>query len=1134
MRYDHLNDLKKKNNRGSDEYYDETSTPPFAHSFLLTGVISQDYVDLSGDGMSPDDLGSYTKFNYTLSEKNFGWRNPIQKDHASYNEGLKSLAVGKESDDKGSIIYGEKELWYMHTIETKTHIAEFHTSNRLDAYGIKDINGGLDETSPMKKLDKIVLYTREEKAKETRELDYVAIPIKTVHFEYDYTLCPGYPNNLRSGQNNAGGKLTLRKVYFTYGNSNKGVLNDYEFTYGENKGALNPSYNLKAYDRWGNYSPNFTASCDNGNIPTKPEFPYVIQNKIEEDQYAVAWHMTEIKLPSGGKIQVDYESDDYAYVQDRKAMQMFFVDGVINNPTDQTVDNVLYNGESGNNYLVFKLQDPVASLNQAVIKDFYLKDIQQLSFRFFMNLGSNAQEYVPGYAEIDRSAYGVYQHKTNGNGEYTHGYVKLKGVGIKHSDDNGGMNPISKAGWQFMRLNLPRKAYGQNSPNEDSFVQILKAMGSTFSQIEQYINGFNKDLRGKGYSKTFVPGKSWVRFHNPNGHKLGGGSRVKKVVISDQWEEMGGGYTRTYGQEYNYETTEDINGITRTISSGVASYEPIAGGDENPFRRPIFTSQKAYLAPGIDSYQEEPFGEDFMPSPSVVYSKVTVKNIQNDEVKRNATGRVVHEFYTAKDFPTKINRTSPNVARSGNKDNVSNILKISVQDYATVSQGFSIVLNDMHGKQKAQRVYPEASNDPISWVEYHYAVDKDEIENTHKVMYKYNSDGLIQDAEIGLEMDVAVDMRESRNKTTSGGASFNTDGFLAAIFPFVLPTIFPNYAQEETQFRSATVTKVINKAGILKETVAFDLGSQVSTTNELYDAKTGEVLLTKTVNQFDDEVYNFTYPAHWAYDEMGSSYENVGFREKNKTLSSLNSKYFNEGDELLLRKGNITKRVWVTSTMGGLSVKDINGSSSYSEEYNDILLIRSGKRNMQATPIGTVTTLTNPIKTINGKASLSFDQVINAQATEFTDEWSVFCNCGVDPNGDGYNPYKEGARGIWRPNRAFVYLTEREQTNLNGNLNIRQDGVFKTFKPFWQPPTRAGMSWFADETNWQYTTDITEFSTYGFELENQDALGRFSASIYGYSNTLPMGVANNSEYREIAFDSFEDYRTTDNCCGRPF
>ena len=26
-----------------------------------------------------------------------------------------------------------------------------------------------------------------------------------------------------------------------------------------------------------------------------------------------------------------------------------------------------------------------------------------------------------------------------------------------------------------------------------------------------------------------------------------------------------------------------------------------------------------------------------------------------------------------------------------------------------------------------------------------------------------------------------------------------------------------------------------------------------------------------------------------------------------------------------------------------------------------------------------------------------------------------------------------------------------------------------------------------------------------------------------------MGVANNSEYREIAFDSFEDYRTTDNC-----
>ena len=175
--------------------------------------------------MSPDDLGSYTKFNYTLSEKNFGWRNPIQKDHASYNEGLKSLAVGKETDDKGGIIYGEKELWYMHTIETKRTLQNFIQKQSFRCIWYKeDINGGLDETSPMKKLDKIVLYTREEKAKETRELDYVAIPIKTVHFEYDYTLCPGYPNNLRSGQNNAGGKLTLRKVYFTYGNSNKGVL----------------------------------------------------------------------------------------------------------------------------------------------------------------------------------------------------------------------------------------------------------------------------------------------------------------------------------------------------------------------------------------------------------------------------------------------------------------------------------------------------------------------------------------------------------------------------------------------------------------------------------------------------------------------------------------------------------------------------------------------------------------------------------------------------------------------------------------------------------------------------------------------------------------------------------------------
>jgi len=42
-----------------------------------------------------------------------------------------------------------------------------------------------------------------------------------------------------------------------------------------------------------------------------------------------------------------------------------------------------------------------------------------------------------------------------------------------------------------------------------------------------------------------------------------------------------------YGQEYNYTNNCRGNGDSLTISSGVASYEPGIGGDENPLHVPI-------------------------------------------------------------------------------------------------------------------------------------------------------------------------------------------------------------------------------------------------------------------------------------------------------------------------------------------------------------------------------------------------------------------------------------------------------------------------------------------------------------------------------------------------------------------
>lgn len=54
---------------------------------------------------------------------------------------------------------------------------------------------------------------------------------------------------------------------------------------------------------------------------------------------------------------------------------------------------------------------------------------------------------------------------------------------------------------------------------------------------------------------------------------------------------------------------------------------------------------------------------------------------------------------------------------------------------------------------------------------------------------------------------------------------------------------------------------------------------------------------------------------------------------------------------------------------------------------------------------------------------------------------------------------------------------------------------------------------------------LKKHNPFGIELENKDALNRYSAAQYGYNNTLPMSVSSNSMYREIGFDGFEDYNS---------
>jgi hypothetical protein len=964
-------DNTTSNANGRENYYSKEKTPPYATSYLLTGILSPDYVDATGNGITDDDLGTAVKFNYSKLNATYKWRTPFAfgPDTANYNEGFLSDRL----DDKASYVYGEKEVWYLHSIESKTMVAHFITEDRDDGLGVTDSRGAVDTTIRLKRLKEIRLYSKSDLLLNGNN-PALTIPIKVVHFVYDYSLCKGLPNSIGNT-----GKLTLKRVYFTFGQNQKGRLNPYDFQYDTSFNF----YNYRQYDRWG----NFKDVANNPGGLNNSEFPYTLQDTIT-NHYVSAWQLNKITLPSGGSINITYESDDYAYVQDRRASQMCMLNGV---------------GSSGSNtglikadYIYVDLPYPVA--NDKEMQERYFEGIQNLYYKFLLDLdGKDHKEFVPGYAELDPNTKPVLAPGTNNVAK-----IKLKKI--------KGTNPVAKAGWQFIRTNLPKYAYPGSDNLEDdgsNLAKAIKALVTAFKSIGELITGFEKRAKNKGFSNKVDLSKSWVRLCSPEWKKRGGGSRVKRVDISDDWAAMSGAdgaKTATYSQVYDY-TTKDSKG--RTVSSGVASYEPLLGNDENPFRQPIRYKQSEFLALNNYHYIEEPFGESFFPGASVGYSRVTVKTTgsgDNESVDR--TGVMISEFYTAKDYPTKIDMLGLQHRKPAFSKLFSLVGGVNL-DMLGVSQGYSVELNDMHGKPKTVNVFNKSGQN-ISSVEYFYQsvnekAERRELRNDVRVIHP---DGTVTDGTIGTDVEMFTDMRQET--TENLGISVKVSGGSGAILFFPLPFFFPgigiNY--DRRNFRSSSSIKIINRFAVQYKVKKIENGSSITSENLLWDAETGNVLLTKTQNEFDNPVYSFAYPAHWKYDGMAQAYKNLGtvFTGFSTTVDgNLSNTTYNSllaaGDELI--DINSSTKYWIiNSPVSSIYKKRLINSNGSIQHVTGLTLklLRSGRRNMANTAIATISSLNNPIVGNNLDIS-QLTKVLDAKATVFNEEWSVPFYCTECPAG---------------------------------------------------------------------------------------------------------------------------------------
>jgi hypothetical protein len=1064
INYDPAIDNTKSNNKGRDNLFSREYMPAYATSYLLTGVLSPDYVDIKDDGITDDDLGTAYKFNYTKATQSFQWRAPYAANTASFNEGF----ISDPKDDKGSYVGGTKEIWYLNGVESKTMIAVFETSDRQDGLGVLGENGGQNPNLKLKKLDRIKLYSKADWVRNPTN----AIPIKVVHFEYDYSTHPNVPNNAGSSidkngspvsdpnsdanVNKAKGKLTLKKVYFTFGNNTRGQSNPYEFSYdlrkvadvfgttlpapnpypydqSQNAPEVNNQYAMRQADRWGTYKPTWYnrltgSSATDGKI-NNSEFPYVIQKNDDanttldydertlDDLFASMWQLNKIITPTGSTINIEYEADDYGYVQNRRAMQMCFIKGVGNNTTNNS-------GMVGSDGFTVELPETVS--NDDEFKRKYLKGPDGLMpnnilYKIYTDLNNqNKYEYVQGYAEI-----------IPGSCQLIGTNSRLAFIALKKMSSNK-YSPVSKAAWQMLKSELPQFAYDHyDNADDPSFSEAaIKSLIQAVVNMKEFIEPFEKSASKKGFANKIDLSKSMIRLCNPLYNKVGGGSRVHKITIEDAWHDMSQtGKTAKYGQLYDYKTKDASGDI---ISSGVAAYEPQIGNEENPFHEPIPYTEKVHWAPDKYHFVERPFCETYFPGAVVGYSKITVTNFGDTYAQGGAlekfSGYTEYEFYTAKDFPTVVDNLPLEPFQYEN----GLLLKLFTCTYikkVCTSQGFKVEVNDMHGKPKSVKVF-DMGGSKISSVEYFYNVEDENAEVktlNNKVDVLKPGDGWKVEPELlGMDLDMVTDARESTDESFGIGVGAYIGKMIIpmGIIPVPVPYGANNLSYNLTKkaYNSVSFVKVIHKYGIVKKVRTEKSGSSITSENLLWDGETGSVLLTRTENEFNDYTYAFNYPAYLAegQDGMGAAYRNIGAVFTAFTTGSdgkipqAYEPYVVSGDELISE--DYRQKGWIIKSTVDNSLRFINEDGFFIVASGKYYLLRSGRRNQTSASVGSIICMNNPVvETGNGK-SLQFsvaNKILDAKSVLYSNEWSVpvpdqlITNCPpvFYPSGGGLGNY---------------------------------------------------------------------------------------------------------------------------------
>tara|TARA_R110002096_G_scaffold186511_2_gene365573 strand:- start:9596 stop:14374 length:4779 start_codon:yes stop_codon:yes gene_type:complete len=328
----------KSQQASASDYATGSIQDDYATTWLLTAITGADFVDRASIGTSGQldetDWGYWVELDYGKFSSEYKYRFPYL---------TSDLSPHPDGSNGGVFTEGTKEIYYLNSISTKTHIGLFikdvrqdgrgsytSTSNPASSMYLKEIvvlakedyrdlvastsSGGqgftiassnnlnLVETS-VDDLDQVLdLYDiASDGTSQTAIRTFLdQKQLNRTKFNFDYSLCTNSQNSFSSATSppsysvgGTGGKLTLKSIEILGKNNNK-LIPDYDFDYSSN----NPNYNRHNWDGWGMYAPDGTSD----------KSTHYASSSLDN------WHLTEINLPTGGILEVEYERDEYSSV----------------------------------------------------------------------------------------------------------------------------------------------------------------------------------------------------------------------------------------------------------------------------------------------------------------------------------------------------------------------------------------------------------------------------------------------------------------------------------------------------------------------------------------------------------------------------------------------------------------------------------------------------------------------------------------------------------------------------------------------------------------------------------------------------------------------------------------------------